>query len=393
MRTFLLRLKRLCGFIFGIVFFFSGMIKLMDPVGAGLVVKEYYDFMHIGFMAPAAKFFGVAFALAETLVGAAIACGVWKKVVGIIAISMQGAFTLLTLSLLIFNPEMDCGCFGEAIHLTHLQTFIKNIILLALILAYYIPQKHLGETRRVKYISFGIVSASTIGFMIYSLMYIPLMDFTAYKPGAELISATDNGGDDLYEAVFTYEKDGNTSTFTLEELPEDIDSWTYVGTETRTKKSIEDSAVELSIYDSKGQSYADSLAANGKVLIISVYDTDISAERWSELGAVASNAEKCGVKAIILATQTESVPAKLKNIAYTSDYKTLISLNRSNGGMTYFNNGILVKKWARRAAPDIAEIKKIARDDTTETLIAYESKGSLVFQGFLLYVTAVLLLL
>ena len=77
MISLLLRLKRFLGILFGIVYFLSGLIKLMDPVGAGLVMKEYFDFMHLGFMEPAAKIFGVAFALAETLVGAALVCGVW----------------------------------------------------------------------------------------------------------------------------------------------------------------------------------------------------------------------------------------------------------------------------------------------------------------------------
>ena len=393
MISLLLRLKRFLGILFGIVYFLSGLIKLMDPVGAGLVMKEYFDFMHLGFMEPAAKIFGVAFALAETLVGAALVCGVWRRYVGKIAIALQSIFTLLTLFLYIYNPEMDCGCFGEAIHLTHSQTFFKNIILLAMILAYYIPSKHLGETTRRKYVSFFIVSISSVAFMIYSLMYIPLVDFTAYKPGAELLSNASDGGDELYEAVFTYEKDGKSSTFTLEELPEDIDTWTYVGTDTRIKKDIAGSIVELSIFDPKSQKYVDSIAADGKALIVSIYDTDIKAATWEKIESLAAEAKECGMKVAILATDTVNIPKSLQNSAYTSDFKTLISLNRSNGGATYFSNGILIKKWAERVTPNKEEIQSIASDDSTETSIDYESKGSLVFQGFLLYVFAVLLLL
>ena len=134
MRYLLLRLKRFCGFITGMVFFLSGIVKLMDPVGAGLVMKEYYDFLHRGFLAFSSKMMGVAFALAETLVGVALITGVWRKTTAMIALVMQGFFTFLTLLLVIFNPQMDCGCFGEAIHLTHWQTFFKNLILLALLL-------------------------------------------------------------------------------------------------------------------------------------------------------------------------------------------------------------------------------------------------------------------
>ena len=393
MISLLLRLKRFLGILFGIVYFLSGLIKLMDPVGAGLVMKEYFDFMHLGFMEPAAKIFGAAFALAETLVGAALVCGVWRRYVGKIAIALQSIFTLLTLFLYICNPEMDCGCFGEAIHLTHSQTFFKNIVLLAMILAYYIPSKHLGETTRRKYVSFFIVSISSVAFMIYSLMYIPLVDFTAYKPGAELLSNASDGGDELYEAVFTYEKDGKSSTFTLEELPEDIDTWTYVGTDTRIKKDIAGSIVELSIFDPKSQKYVDSIAADGKVLVISVYDTDIKAATWEKIESLAAEAKECGMKVAILATDTVNIPESLQNSAYTSDFKTLISLNRSNGGATYFNDGILIKKWAERVLPSADEIKEITAADPTEVAIDYQSKGSLGFQGFLLYVFAVMLLL
>ena len=393
MISLLLRLKRFLGILFGIVYFLSGLIKLMDPVGAGLVMKEYFNFMHLGFMEPAAKIFGAAFALAETLVGAALVCGVWRRYVGKIAIALQSIFTLLTLFLYIYNPEMDCGCFGEAIHLTHSQTFFKNIVLLAMILAYYIPSKHLGETTRRKYVSFFIVSISSVAFMIYSLMYIPLVDFTAYKPGAELLSNASDGGDELYEAVFTYEKDGKSSTFTLEELPEDIDTWTYVGTDTRIKKDIAGSIVELSIFDPKSQKYVDSIAADDKALIVSIYDTDIKAATWEKIESLAAEAKECGMKVAILATDTVNIPESLQNSAYTSDFKTLISLNRSNGGATYFNDGSLIKKWAERVLPSADEIKEITAADPTEVAIDYQSKGSLGFQGFLLYVFAVMLLL
>ena len=112
MKYLLLRLKRFCGFITGFVFFIGGILKLMDPVGAGLVMGEYLDFMHLKFLGFASKPLGIAFALAETIIGTALITGVWRKAAGIAALAFQGFFTLLTLALVIFNPQMDCGCFG-----------------------------------------------------------------------------------------------------------------------------------------------------------------------------------------------------------------------------------------------------------------------------------------
>ena len=57
------KLKRFCGFIAGFVFFISGIVKLLDPVGAGLVMDEYFSFLHLGFLGCISKITGTAFAV------------------------------------------------------------------------------------------------------------------------------------------------------------------------------------------------------------------------------------------------------------------------------------------------------------------------------------------
>ena len=391
MRYLLLRMKRLCGFITGFVFFLSGIAKLMDPVGAGLVMKEYYAFLHLGFLGFSAKFMGVFFALAETVIGTALITGVWRRVVAQCAIVLQSFFTLLTLLLVIFNPEMDCGCFGEAIHLTHGETFIKNIILLTLLLTYYIPRKHLGNTKKKKYVSFALVTISVLAFTVYSWVYIPMIDFTAYKAGAELQAGATVNADDLYESVFTYEKDGIQQDFTLGHLPDS--TWTFVNVSTRLKEGHEDALVGLSFFNETTGEYMDTLAIEGKVMVVSVYDPDMSAKKWNKIENFIRRSQDAGFTTILLTTSAEEIPAALAAVAYTSDYKTLISLNRSNGGVTYFNDGELIRKWARVNAPSRTELADLQNTDATEIAIAKDSKGSLGFQGFLLYVFAVMLLL
>lgn len=384
-------MKRFCGFITGFVFFLSGIVKLMDPAGAGLVMKEYYAFLHLGFLGFSAKFMGVFFALAETVIGTALITGVWRRAVAQCAIALQSFFTLLTLLLVIFNPEMDCGCFGEAIHLTHVETFVKNIILLALLLTYYIPRKHLGETRKKKYVSFSLVTVSVLAFTVYSWVYIPMIDFTAYKAGAELQAGATVNADELYESVFTYEKDGIQQDFTLGHLPDS--TWTFVNVSTRLKEGREDSLVGLSFYSESTGEYMDTLAIEGKVMVVSVYDPDMSAKKWNRIENFIRRSQEAGFTTLLLTTSTEGVPAEMAASAFISDYKTLISLNRSNGGVTYFNDGELVRKWARANAPSRTELDELQITDATEIAIAKDSKGSLGFQGFLLYVFAVMLLL
>lgn len=390
MRYLLLRLKRFCGYIVGFVFFISGILKLMDPVGAGLVMEEYFRFMHIGFMDFSAKTMGTVFAFAEVVIGTGLITGVWRRVIALAAIIMQGVFTLLTLALVIFKPEMDCGCFGEAIHLTHTQTFIKNIILLILLLTYYIPRKHLGQTTQKKYISFAVVTASAMAFTIFSWMYKPLVEFTAYQPGAELVASGKSPAEDLYESIFTYEKDGVKEDFTLGHLPDS--TWTFVSTQTRLKKQPDDISVELSFYNPESGEYLDTLAAEGKVMIVSVYaPSKLSDKKWDKIRRFMEESSQTGFRTLLLASTTDGVPEGLH--PYLCDFKTLVSLNRSNGGSAYFHDGELIEKWSGRRVPMGDVLKEKYDSNPTEILIFQENKGSLVFQGFLLYVFAIMLLL
>lgn len=393
MNYLLLRLKRFCGFVTGLVFFIGGILKLMDPVGAGLVMGEYLDFLHLKFLGFASKPLGVAFALAETVIGTALVTGVWRKVMGIAAMAFQAFFTILTLALVIFNPEMDCGCFGEAIHLTHMQTFLKNIVLCILLCAYWFPPKMLGVNLKKKYVSFVIVTASVLAFTVYSWMYIPLVDFTDYKPAAALKAghAFSEDEDDMYEAVFVYEKDGKEEEFDLGHLPDS--TWNFVRTETKAKEGYEDDKrIDLSFHDASGE-YHDELASEGKVMVISLYDPDIKARKWKDINEFANAAEEAGFKTLILVAGTVPQQMLMQDNVYTADYKTLLSLNRSNGGATYFSRGYLVRKWSARALPSLEKLIEISGEDETETIIYHDTKGSLAFQGFLLYVFAVMLLL
>ncbi len=387
------RFRRFCGFITGFVFFISGILKLIDPVGAGLVMNEYFDFLHIGFLSFAAKTLGTLFALAETVIGTALITGVWRRTTAAAAMIFQGFFTLLTLALVIFNPEMDCGCFGEAVHLSHTETFIKNLILCTLLGMAFIPFRGFGRPRRRKYVSFGIVTVSVLAFTVYSWRYIPLVDFTDYRAGAVLASES-SGSDEMYESYFIYEKDGVQENFSLENLPDS--SWTFVSSETKLKEGFI-APIPLSFTNDE-EEYKDELAGGSNVMVISVYEIDIKEKKWDRIADFRSSCSSAGFKPLILVASTPAetagrIPAEISDSIYYSDYKTLITLNRSNGGATYFSDGTLIRKWAFRALPDYEKLDKVAHENGLEQAADKDTKGSLGFQGFLLYVFAVMLLL
>lgn len=332
--------RRICAFIIGLVFFIAGFLKLMDPVGAGLVVEEYFKYLHLGFMMPLAKAAGVGMALLETLLGAALLAGVWPRVVGPGVGIIILAFTGLTLNLLIVNPPMDCGCFGQAVHLSHSQSFIKNAVLCVLWLIAYIPMRSVPRPRAIKYVSFSIAAVSIVAFTLFSLFSIPGFDFTAFKPGATLMQAQQEPSPD---------------------------------------------SPLLSICDSEGE-YRDELLATGTIMVVSSYDYDKLPVEM--LDRIASFRASMPVRTMLIASGSE-LPAG----AYSSDRRTLMTLNRSNGGATLLADGLIVAKWPIGKLPASEEVSALTELDATEAMMKANAPKRLKLEGFLLYVTAVLLLL
>lgn len=395
MNTSLQSIRRISAALVGIVFLVSGLLKLIDPVGTMLIITEYCKFFHIGFLIPAAKGLGITLALTESLIGLALITGVLRKIAAIGTLIMLVFFTIVTLILWIVNPVMDCGCFGEAVHLTHSQSFFKNLVMLALCLIAFLPiDSSMGHPQVRKIVAASIGLVSIVFVAVYSNRYLPIVDFTDFDLGAELFASLDDEieADNHYQPVFRYEKNGQQGTFTLESLPDS--SWTFVSRDTlfRPSTGMKEGYPILSFHDAEGE-YQDRLAAEGKVVVFSVYD--IKKAPWERLEAQYNAVlEAGGMPLLLLASYPEQaqkagLPATLP--AYYSDYKTLITLNRSNGGGSYFCEGELINKWTSKDFPENLSADFAAEPVALST--GYIVKRRLKAQGFCVYLAALLALL
>lgn len=337
-------IKRICAVVIGFVFFVAGLLKLMDPVGTGLIMREYFVFLHLTALAPAANVAGVFMALLESLLGAALISGVFPVATAVATGMLVAVFTGLTFVMWLLNPSMDCGCFGQAIHLTHFQTFIKNVVLCVLWLVAFIPFSSIPRPRKIKYVSFGIASLSIALFAVWAMVSIPPMDFTPFSPGATLMQADETPYPD---------------------------------------------APLLSICNAEGE-YCDDLLADGNLLLMTVYDTHVGAGAISERAAgFIQMAGEAGLQPVLIVSgDMEDMPPY-----YFSDRRTLMTVNRSNGGTTLLRDGMVVAKWSFRHMPSAERLQELLSMDPAEAMQKENTPKRLKLQGFLLYVTAVLLLL
>lgn len=118
------------------VFIFSGYVKAIDPMGTQYKIEDYLRAMGMGGLLPDWVTLATSIGLSslEFCLGIFLLFAIQRRSCSRIAAIFMAAMTLITVWLAGWNPIDDCGCFGDAIRLTHAQTLLKNVILLAAVL-------------------------------------------------------------------------------------------------------------------------------------------------------------------------------------------------------------------------------------------------------------------
>jgi len=151
----------------------------------------------------------------------------------------------------------------------------------------------------------------------------------------------------------------------------------------------------------------DSVAIRKDVMIVSVYDpSKLDIKGWDKTAGILERASAAGFTQVLLTACTTDEFARLLpegldaerratllESTYYADYKELISLNRANGGATWFHNGNLIEKWSANNLPESNTLEKIIRSNSTSTMLKASTKGRLAFQALFLYSFAVMILI
>src|SRR5690606_10922348 len=176
--------------IVGILFIISGLIKLNDPVGFSFKLKDYFapEVLDLGFLVPYALLIAIFVVIFEVLLGVALLLGYLKKITLWSLLLMIVFFTFLTFYSAYFNKVTDCGCFGDAIKLTPWESFIKDVILLVLILILFFGRKYIQPffSKNVRSIAIFASFVFCLAVTYWVLQHLPIIDFRPYKIGANI---------------------------------------------------------------------------------------------------------------------------------------------------------------------------------------------------------------
>lgn len=355
-------LRFACRILIGLAFIFSGIVKGIDPLGSAYKFHDYFQAFNLGFLDSLSLTLSVLLCTVEFLAGFTVLTGVRLKAGIIIVALLLLIFTPLTLILALTNPVSDCGCFGDAIHLTNWQTFWKNIILsvAAIILLAAIKQVKNIRKPSSEWLILSFPAVIFVLFALYNLRYLPVIDFLPYKEGvriADKMVIPEGSPADEYQTTFIYEKEGVRKEFTLENYPAADTAWKFIDQKSvLIKKGYQPPIHDFSFSTMSGEDLTQHVLENPgyTVLMVCKKLSEAGREKLEAGFNLGSYCRDNGVEFYIL---TASGTAEIQgynngHIFCSADETTLKTMVRANPGYLLLKDGTITGKWSHAGLPD-----------------------------------------
>jgi uncharacterized membrane protein YphA (DoxX/SURF4 family) len=353
--------------IVGLLFIFSGLIKLNDPIGTQYKLEEYFEVFaadlpafHDFFISivPFALYFSVFLCTAEVVLGIALLVAYKPKTVSWLLLIIILFFTFLTFYSAYFDKVTDCGCFGAAIKLTPWTSFGKDLFLLALILiiVYYRKKFKAYPTGIIVVIS----TIASLGIAVYSLRHLPIIDLLPYRVGASIPAQLKPSEPLRY--LYVFEKDGKK--FEYEKYPSDT---TLVFKEMIVlNEDAKPKITDYKVWNDAGD-YTEETFKGKKLFLIIKNLSDINTAALPDMNKLINNVRTKGIEPVILTSgnsaEIEKFLSEHQLVApyYYVDATVLKTISRSNPGLWLLKDGTVKGKWHYNDTPTAEEVIALAK--------------------------------
>jgi len=355
MKKFIIQFSRI---FVGTLFIISGLIKLNDPVGFSYKLAEYFSepVFNLPFLVPFSLTLALFLVIVEVLLGIMLLIGYKSKFTIWSLLLMIVFFTFLTFYSAYYDVVKDCGCFGDALHLTPWQSFTKDVVLLFFILILFINKKMVkplfNKGLQNLIAALGVVAAI---FMAYHVLnHLPIIDFRPYKVGTNIqkgMEIPENAPKSVVEMTFIYKVNGVNKEFSEKDLMSLPEGAEFVD---RKDKVISEGYVPP-IHDftmmKEGSDYKDELLLEPKLVMVVAYDlTKADEDGMQKLQKLNQEATAKGYKVIGMTNSSDEEIAKaqkkynLKFDFYTCDATALKTIERANPSIVILEKGTVKQK-------------------------------------------------
>jgi uncharacterized membrane protein YphA (DoxX/SURF4 family)/peroxiredoxin len=355
MKNFITQFSRL---FVGILFVISGLIKLNDPLGFSYKLDEYFSepVFNMPFFVPYSLAIALFLVILEVVLGVLLLIGYKAKLTIWSLLLLVILFTFLTFYSAYFDVVKDCGCFGDALHLTPWQSFSKDLILLFFILILFYNQKYIKPLFPNKIqnilVLLSIILCSFMGYWV--LNHLPLKDFRPYKMGTNIKTAMeipDNAPKSVVEMIFIYKVNGVDKEFTEKDLMSLPAGATFVDRKDKVivqgyQPPIHDFKLELN-----GEDKTAEVLSKEKSLLIVAYDLEkANVEALQKLNELYKKATAKGYYvAVLTGSSSDEIADVKKKYKFTFDFlfcdaTALKTIERANPSFVILNYGTIIQK-------------------------------------------------
>ena len=361
----------LCRIIVALTFIFSGFVKAIDPIGLQYKLQDYLGAIGIpGFLPDwMLLIMAVLLAAVEFCMGIFLLFAIQRRLISKLIVVFMSIMTLITVWLVVANPVKDCGCFGDALHLTNTETLVKNIILLGCSIV--IMRRPLAMFRFISESNQWIVINYTIVFIFVcsglSLYYLPLFDFRPYRIGTNIprgMEIPKDAEQPLFETTFIMEKGGQRKEFTLNDYPDS--TWKFIDSKTvQVKEGYIPPIHDFSIADRKtGKDLTDSVLRHKgyTFLLIAPYLERADDSNFGDIDQLYEYAQTYNIPFYCLTASTAKAIQRWRDITGAeypfciTDETTLKAIVRSNPGLLLLKDGTIINKWSHNQLPNGAKL-------------------------------------
>ena len=366
-------LVNICRLLLAITFIFSGFVKAIDPLGSQYKIGDYLTALGMAGKIPewVQLILSISLSGAEFTLGILLLLAIRRRLVSKLAFVLMLGMTLITLWLTISNPIQDCGCFGDAIHLTNSQTFIKNLVLLvASIVVMRLP---LYQVRFISKTNQWIATYFTMIFIVIvsllSLYHLPLFDFRPYYIGQNILKGMQipkGAKQTKYKTTFICTKNGVQKEFNENNYPYNDSTWVFVDTKQEViEKGYEPPIHDFSITDEKtGEDLTEQiLNKDGYTFLLVSPMLEVAQDRnFGDIEGIYEYAKENGYAFYGLTASTDKGIKHWRDITgseypfYVTDGTTLKTMIRSNPGLLLLYKGTIINKWNHNDIPKVAEL-------------------------------------
>ena len=376
-------------FLIGTLFVFSGYVKVVDPQGFAIKLNEYFVSLHIGFLEPLALTFAILAIVAELTMGLCLIARIRMVATAWAVLLFMSFFTLLTLFIAISGDIVsDCGCFGDAIILSNMATFLKNVAFMPFVLIVFFQKKRYSRVAS-PFIEWGLLATFFMlssGIGLYCNRHLPLVDFMAYKIGTNIhegMTVPEGAEPDQYKTILVYEKDGVQQEFDDTNFPWQDSTWVFVDSKsTLVKKGYTPPIHDFTITSYEEGDITD-IVLNDSGYTLLLTSPKLSKAETANSAKINELASYCHQQNITFFATTASSNEDISDFVNATDAKypihitdetTLKSMVRSNPGFMLIKDAVVLAKWSEAGIPSTSELAKIVATSPDMVIKSHEQK-------------------